>query len=1166
MVAVAVLTTSTTTTTATITNMTTTAAASRESASKPAPRFPIISHYDINYARHGVHDDGNIDVDIHGRHLPYRANVAHYARQALLPSSPTYDYWWPYPPFSASTPSTALMSMSVPALISASARTLTSLPSLPSSTSFSSSNWDSDADEDAPLIHVTALPPASNSTNSPGAHIQTQKVHPHVSYARELEYLAPVFALLGLALGILAARIWGRRGGDRRGRNRWGGRGSKSGSAGLGRNEGMATNGNENGRHGRFALGLGFGNGRNRGRVVSFEPGPQYVPAPGEDVDADGESSRYGRDEERGNPNLNSTTAGLNIDLASGLDGEMGMEQVSLFSFGSAAASASASVSDRGSRSDQENDSHLHPNPGFDPNQREGSPSKYSIHGARYDPGARALLWPSRSRGRERELSPWDSRGRNVSSGIREQSASSGRARDGDGEGGSDTRAALSKNDKALTAHVRSPGMTGIGEGERTNKEKPEGFLVGPKYIGQRGPGRQDEIGRKCEREVELEHDGERDPFVVTPLREQSRCPTRSELPATDTTADSGSPLTSKRHSKSKSKFKLQPKAKRTPQYKSITHSKSGLELEPKATRRGIFERFSFRSHRAPLVDEVLGREYVPVHFGDDDIDGLGDGEGEGCGSDVASDADGNLQCRTFTGPPNKPHETPTRRGGVSNDGDVYGIHRLKSLRRAGSSQSFNSSANVNITANAKVNVDLPSANISPAPFSFTLQPPDRTYTPMSGLHTPLRRPASSIGAYRTTMTPVGKSLTPIDIPYAHSEEIHGPIDKPHSPAKTSSWLWNTIRGKKRDLEQGSMDTSHVENRKQSGGNVSAETHLESLFSSLGADRYAGLPKRRPSRRSTGHDDASHDFPVQAPFISTSVLASIDAPEFLSMDSPVMSRVDSSVLPRSPPLLMSPPLASALFFTSPLLADTHRHPTLPSLHFTSPLPSSTALDRIAASASLGFVGAGVSTSLSLVSAAGIVESPKIGGGGFGNSMKGLSPELFPLPSKKRGMKANCGDHTGVSNTPLKLKSDPNSIPKSQSKPRSKTKKLQSPKPPPLLPFPSYPDTAAPRPAKLTKGRKGGKTLGLLPIGPKSAYDMDRCPSLTSGPTAGSSSVAAEIPRFESISPGAQGRAEKALVEVDGIVSRGYEDRLRRSMAVKGIGLVRDDDNGTGVGL
>ncbi|KAH7917987.1 hypothetical protein BV22DRAFT_1042050 [Leucogyrophana mollusca] len=261
------------------------------------------------------------------------------------------------------------------------------------------------------------------------------------------------------------------------------------------------------------------------------------------------------------------------------------------------------------------------------------------------------------------------------------------------------------------------------------------------------------------------------------------------------------------------------------------------------------------------------------------------------------------------------------------------------------------------------------------------------------------------------------------------------------------SGIWDTIRRKKTGRQHHQHHDENSTPNSEDNAPLRGDQQSTPTRGDQFTDRYTTLPQRRPSwRKRSGVEP-------EAP------------PARLSS----IPRIDSSILPRSPPLLMSPPLASTLFFTSP------------------PLQSS--------------------TSLSLVAARGVLESPKMGAvewpkmGPVDFSEMGmgalesrdpktaagaeLSPELFPLPSKKR---------------------------------KATTRKLRSPKPPPLLPFPSYKDASPPRPTKV-RTRDGS----LPPV-----YD-----------TAGAASPG------EPISPTSRVRMSKALealAEVDEIVLRGYTGR------------------------
>ncbi|KIJ62405.1 hypothetical protein HYDPIDRAFT_30376 [Hydnomerulius pinastri MD-312] len=178
---------------------------------------------------------------------------------------------------------------------------------------------------------------------------------------------------------------------------------------------------------------------------------------------------------------------------------------------------------------------------------------------------------------------------------------------------------------------------------------------------------------------------------------------------------------------------------------------------------------------------------------------------------------------------------------------------------------------------------------------------------------------------------------------------------------------------------------------------------------------------------------------------------------------PSVPHIHSSVLPRSPPALMSPPLESTLFFTSPL-----------SLSMSGRVPAK---------------------------ASGVV-SPKL-------RAFDSTPELslFPLPSKKS------------------------------------TKKLQTSRPAPLLPYPSYPDSPLPRrmkPKLRDRSMSGGQKGLITPLG--SPRPKGRSTSATSRDTAnGMWSLGSLSPTTLAIAL-ASSESSDALSRVNEIVAQGYNEK------------------------
>lgn len=126
------------------------------------------------------------------------------ARRQDTPSS-TYDYWWPYPAWGASSTVAAAGSPTPPPIpVDPAAPALTSLatnlaaltstaagtPSLPLSTSTATMTFDGN------MVRITALPPVSK----PGQRISKLKTSSFND-----AYLAPIFAFIGAVLGMLSA-------------------------------------------------------------------------------------------------------------------------------------------------------------------------------------------------------------------------------------------------------------------------------------------------------------------------------------------------------------------------------------------------------------------------------------------------------------------------------------------------------------------------------------------------------------------------------------------------------------------------------------------------------------------------------------------------------------------------------------------------------------------------------------------------------------------------------------------------------------------------------------------------------------------------------------------------------------------------------------------------
>ncbi|EGN97582.1 hypothetical protein SERLA73DRAFT_184340 [Serpula lacrymans var. lacrymans S7.3] len=109
------------------------------------------------------------------------------------------------------------------------------------------------------------------------------------------------------------------------------------------------------------------------------------------------------------------------------------------------------------------------------------------------------------------------------------------------------------------------------------------------------------------------------------------------------------------------------------------------------------------------------------------------------------------------------------------------------------------------------------------------------------------------------------------------------------------SKFWNSVRKKK------------AEHQEESAGKAEANASMSNV------DQTAAAGAEPPSTPSKDETAAKPSLQVAEELHDK---LSPKEPNTL-VSRPSMPRVDSSILPRSPPLLMSPPLASTLFFTSP---------------------------------------------------------------------------------------------------------------------------------------------------------------------------------------------------------------------------------------------------------
>ncbi|KAJ7740019.1 hypothetical protein DFH07DRAFT_965511 [Mycena maculata] len=146
------------------------------------------------------------------RHSQYNINY-YYARQ-LMPSplaTSSYDYWWPYPPADATSPTATLAPTDTPLLSDASTPALAfsfvdsdsasvTSSSSDSLTSTSPSPSASSSSSSESVISISALPP-SNSSVTVTAHRKLSMLP-----ASNLVYIIPVCAVLGILVG--GATTW----------------------------------------------------------------------------------------------------------------------------------------------------------------------------------------------------------------------------------------------------------------------------------------------------------------------------------------------------------------------------------------------------------------------------------------------------------------------------------------------------------------------------------------------------------------------------------------------------------------------------------------------------------------------------------------------------------------------------------------------------------------------------------------------------------------------------------------------------------------------------------------------------------------------------------------------------------------------------------------------
>ncbi|KAJ7108553.1 hypothetical protein C8R44DRAFT_293038 [Mycena epipterygia] len=147
------------------------------------------------------------------RHAQYNINY-YYARQLMsspVSSSSSYDYWWPYPPAGATSPTT--FASYTPTETSFVSPTDTSIPALAfsfesdsaassSSDSFSTTSMSSVApssSQSESIISISALPP-SNTSLPANSHSKLSMLP-----ANNLVYIVPICAVVGVLIGGITA-------------------------------------------------------------------------------------------------------------------------------------------------------------------------------------------------------------------------------------------------------------------------------------------------------------------------------------------------------------------------------------------------------------------------------------------------------------------------------------------------------------------------------------------------------------------------------------------------------------------------------------------------------------------------------------------------------------------------------------------------------------------------------------------------------------------------------------------------------------------------------------------------------------------------------------------------------------------------------------------------